>query len=46
MSGSNYRKIYKNYYGVIPCDDSGRTYDIHHINGNRSNNNIDNLIAV
>ena len=45
--GTNkYRKIYKNHIGIIPEDYTGRTYDIHHIDGDRSNNTIDNLIAL
>jgi hypothetical protein len=43
---NNYRKIYENHKGLIPKDHLGRTYDIHHIDGNRNNNNPDNLIAV
>jgi hypothetical protein len=43
---SIYRKIYETFYGPIPKDENGRTYDIHHIDGNRSNNNILNLIAL
>ena len=42
----NFRKIYKDYYGSIPKDANGRTYEIHHIDGNRNNNDITNLIAV
>lgn len=41
-----YRTIYIKHYGSIPKDDSGRTYDIHHIDGNKHNNSIENLIAV
>jgi hypothetical protein len=41
-----YRKIYKKHYGPIPKDKNGRTYDIHHIDGDKTNNNIENLIAV
>jgi len=45
--GTNkYRKIYENHYGPIPKDESGRTYDIHHIDGNRSNNVPVNLKCV
>ena len=45
--GTNkYRKIYENHHGPIPREDSGRTYDIHHRDGNHSNNAPDNLIAV
>jgi hypothetical protein len=43
---TNYRKIYKNHYGPIPKDETGRTYDIHHIDGNRKNNKPENLKAV
>lgn len=42
----NYRKIWSDHYGPIPKDETGRSYDIHHIDGNRKNNNINNLIAV
>lgn len=43
---STYRDIYKRVKGPIPKDETGRSYDIHHIDGDRKNNNIDNLIAV
>jgi hypothetical protein len=43
---SNYRKIYKQYYGQIPKDQDGRSFDIHHIDGNHTNNSPDNLRAV
>ena len=42
----NYRKIYESHYGSIPRDEQGRTYDIHHIDGDRTNNSIENLMAV
>jgi len=42
----NYRKIYESHYGIIPIDSQGRPYEIHHLDGDRTNNNIDNLIAV
>lgn len=41
-----YRKIYENHYGQIPTDQNGRTYDIHHIDGNRNNNDPNNLKAL
>jgi hypothetical protein len=45
--GTNkYRQIYKNHYGDIPIDSIGRKYDIHHIDGNHSNNDPNNLVAV
>lgn len=43
---TNYRKIYENHVGPIPNDITDRTYDIHHIDGDRSNNSVDNLVAV
>lgn len=43
---NNYRKIYTNHFGPIPKDNDGRTYDVHHIDGNRNNNSINNLIAL
>lgn len=42
----NYRKIWEQHYGSIPKDEYGRTYEIHHIDGDRSNNNIENLMCV
>lgn len=41
-----YRQIYKNHYGSIPIDSDGRSYDIHHKDGNHANNDPSNLIAV
>jgi hypothetical protein len=43
---NNYRKIYEQHYGSIPKDSSGKTYDIHHIDGNRKNNQPNNLVAL
>ena len=43
---TNYRKIYEQHYGKIPKDSAGRSYEIHHIDGNRSNNSPDNLKAI
>ena len=42
----NYRKLWEDIHGKIPKDENGRTYDIHHIDGNRKNNSIDNLICL
>lgn len=42
----NYRKIYKDYYGPIPKEADGRTYEIHHIDGNHNNNDPINLKAI
>lgn len=43
---SQHRLIYAKHYGPIPKDENGFSYDIHHIDGNHLNNNIDNLQAV
>jgi hypothetical protein len=43
---SIYRKIYEQHHGLIPVDENGRTYEIHHIDGNHKNNKIENLKAV
>lgn len=42
----NYRKIWEDYNGKIPKDEDGRPYEIHHIDGNRNNNSLENLICV
>jgi|TARA_Y100000593_G_scaffold83885_1_gene158509 hypothetical protein len=41
MKKINYRKLYTNNIGEIP-----KGWDIHHIDFNHDNNNLDNLIAV
>ena len=41
-----YHKIYKEHFGSIPKDDDGRSYEIHHIDGDRTNNDPSNLKAV
>jgi hypothetical protein len=41
-----HRKIYEKEYGPIPKDVDGRSYEIHHIDGNRANNDIMNLTCV
>lgn len=46
MRKRDYRKIYEEHYGEIPKDSLGRSYDIHHIDGDYTNNDISNLIAV
>lgn len=42
----HYRQIWEQYYGPIPLDELGRPYEIHHIDGNRKNNNINNLKCI
>jgi hypothetical protein len=46
MRSSIYRKIWEEHNGKIPVDDKGRTFEIHHIDGNRNNNDISNLLCV
>lgn len=46
QSKVNYREIYEQHHGPIPNDDTGRTFEIHHIDGDRKNNNPDNLVAL
>lgn len=46
MRNREYIKIYKQHYGEIPKDSQGRSYDIHHIDGDYTNNDISNLIAL
>lgn len=43
---SIYRKIYEQYYGPIPKDIDGRSFEIHHIDGNHANNLPSNLKVV
>jgi hypothetical protein len=43
---NNHRKIYEQHHGPIPKDHDGRSYEIHHIDGNHHNNNITNLKLV
>jgi len=46
MRKRDYRKIYEEHYGEIPKDSLGRSYDIHHIDGDHTNNDISNLMAL
>jgi hypothetical protein len=43
---TKHRKIYENHFGAIPKDEDGRTYEVHHVDGNHSNNELDNLKIV
>jgi hypothetical protein len=43
---ADYRKIYENHYGPIPSDNTGRTFEVHHVDGNHENNEPSNLIAL
>ena len=43
---TNYRKIYEQYHGPIPKEPNGRSYEIHHKDGDHTNNDPTNLVAV
>lgn len=43
---SIHRKIWQQHHGPIPKDQHGRSLEIHHINGDHSNNDISNLKLV
>jgi hypothetical protein len=43
---TNHRQIYESCHGPIPKDEDGRTFEIHHIDGDPLNNSIENLIAL
>lgn len=42
----NHRKIWSDVFGEIPKDQNGRSYHIHHIDGNPLNNCLDNLLCL
>lgn len=42
----DYRKVWEKENGPVPVDENGRKYEIHHIDGNRKNNSIDNLTCL
>ena len=39
----NYRRLWIKAYGPIPVDEQGRSFEIHHLDGNRQNNVLENL---
>lgn len=43
---NNAKSVYIKNYGPIPKEPNGRSYDIHHIDGNEFNDDPSNLIAV
>lgn len=45
-NSSNYRSIWESHYGDIPKDDHGVSYEIHHIDGDHTNNHISNLMCI
>ena len=42
----NYRRIWEENFGPIPKDELGRSYHIHHIDGDHDDNSLDNLQCV
>jgi hypothetical protein len=43
MSIPYYRILWEEQYGNIPIDENGRSFEIHHINGDHSDDRIENL---
>ena len=43
---NKYRTIYEQHYGPIPKDKDGRTYEVHHKDGNHKNDSPENLQAI
>ena len=43
---SDYRRIWIDANGPIPIDSDGRSYEIHHINGDHSDNHLENLVCL
>jgi hypothetical protein len=43
---NNYRRIYENHHGPIPIGQDGKSFHIHHKDGNHSNNSPNNLEAL
>ncbi len=42
----NYRRIWEKSNGKIPIDQYGHKFEIHHVDGDRSNNQLSNLICI
>jgi len=43
---NKHRRIWEAHNGRIPVDEKGRSYEIHHVDGNHNHNEIDNLKCV
>lgn len=41
-----YRKVWIEHYGPIPKDERGKSFHIHHIDGDGNNNDISNLMCL
>jgi|14_taG_2_1085336.scaffolds.fasta_scaffold72770_2 hypothetical protein len=46
MKRINYRWLWEKEFGPIPKEPNGRSYQLHHIDGNAENNNFSNLLLV
>ena len=46
MGNIKYRRLWEKNYVPIPKDENGISYQIHHIDGNRNNNDLSNLMCV
>jgi hypothetical protein len=45
-NSSIHRRLYIKHHGPVPIDENGRSYEIHHIDGDHYNNELSNLIAI
>jgi hypothetical protein len=43
---TNHRWVWKKHNGEIPVDENNQTYEIHHIDRNKKNNSIENLLCL
>jgi hypothetical protein len=43
---TNHRWVWIKHNGEIPIDENGQTYEIHHIDRDKNNNSIENLLCV
>ena len=46
MHKTHYRTIWIRAFGKIPKDEHGRSYEIHHINGNHKDDRLENLECI
>jgi len=45
-NSKKYRTVWEKANGPIPVDEKGRSYEIHHIDGNPNNNSLTNLLCL
>ena len=41
-----HRRVWEKHFGKIPKDENGRSYEIHHLDNNPLNNDINNLVCL